>query len=164
MHLIASGGRWLLPFSRKYMDHWKKQTVRIRLRKGEKARLGVSWFNIYSSSLYIHSFIHTISIRPFYCTIYRYHYFIFLDYDIRLCVRQHCTKGGGPHPWRLFESYLLESEPAIGLPFYNMGAGLPNDVSISISICISISISISISICISISISISISIYIYLYL
>jgi len=54
---------------------------------------------------------------------WKYLYWIFLDYDVDLFVREHRYPNSNTwiEPWRLFESYLLEYEPAIGLPYYLYG-------------------------------------------
>ncbi len=43
-----------------------------------------------------------------------------MDQDVNLYVREYCnpSKGVLLHPWRVFESFLLEYEPAIALPDY----------------------------------------------
>jgi len=46
-----------------------------------------------------------------------YLYYVFMDEDARLATTKYC-KVPCKNPWRLFEQYLLEYQPAVGVPFY----------------------------------------------
>ena len=47
-----------------------------------------------------------------------YLYFIMLDEDAELIASERLTRQG-ENPWRVFERYLLEYEPAVGVPWYS---------------------------------------------
>lgn len=50
-----------------------------------------------------------------------YQYFIFGDGDVQLELTRHGHAAGrhGQNPWRVFEQFLLEHEPAVGCPAYD---------------------------------------------